>query len=217
MQHPFHCPHCLSEKMAFNFINFIKKDEIIVSRPYRHTAYSFYTTFWACANCHKGLCVTVETPGSETPGKKDGSSDYNFTILETYPEIKESQAPEHTPENIANIYIQGLNSFKREEFDTASMGMRKALETTVKSLITDPKAKTLFLKIEALKNNDLIPKSMVDWAHQVREIGNDGAHDIVDEKDAYDIVFFTEMFLTYIYTLPTKITKRRKSVSESTE
>lgn len=211
MQHPFNCPHCFTEKVAFKFMGYVKiKDTNMATK-------SAHTTFWACANCHNGLCATVETERLEYPCKANDAANYNFTVLKTYPEVKASQAPEHTPENIAKIYIQGKNSFNRKEFDAATTMMRKALEMAVKPLIPDPKIKKLFNKIEFLKNNGLIPVSMVEWAHAIRDIGNDGAHDTVSKKDAHDIVYFTEMFLTYIYTLPTKIAKWRENVSESAE
>lgn len=223
MQYSFHCPHCLSENVAFNYVTHVKKaDTTGQKKKPHHSAIppkSIYTTFWTCAKCHKGLCVTVKTPFSETPGKVRDTANYNFMIEETYPEVKDLKAPEHTPPRIANIYIQGMDSFKRGSFDAAGTMMRKAMDMTVDAFIPEHRTRVLYDKINLLKNADLIPKSMLDWADEVRIIGKYGAHDIPDhelltEEEAQDAVYFTEMFLTYIYTLPGEIARRRASVQK---
>lgn len=207
MQYPFHCPHCLSEKVAFDYIGHKKVEDFAYDS-------SAYTTFWACVNCHKGLCAKLLVHSGGTPQKIQDTAKYNFTVLETYPAPKPPQAPEHTPGNIAKIYIQGLNSFVRKELDAAAVMMRKTLEMSVKTFIPEPDRLNLALRIEKLKDSERIPRDMITWAREIKEIGNEGAHGVVTQEDADDIVFFTEMFLTYIYTLPTKIAERRKSKTD---
>jgi len=66
--------------------------------------------------------------------------------------------------------------------------------------------KELSPRIQALQKKLDLPQSVVDWAHQVRIVGNE-IHDLDDvhEKDARDIAHFAEVFLTYTYTLPKRL------------
>jgi hypothetical protein len=52
---------------------------------------------------------------------------------------------------------------------------------------------------------------MREWAHQIRELGNDAAHDEdpFTEHEAQTLQAFTELFLTYSFTLPGMIAARK--------
>ncbi|MGN7614324.1 DUF4145 domain-containing protein, partial [Magnetococcales bacterium HHB-1] len=52
-----------------------------------------------------------------------------------------------------------------------------------------------------------------EWAHTIRMIGNEAAHEItkVSLQDAKAIFYFLEIFLTYLFTLPAKMEARRGS------
>ncbi len=55
---------------------------------------------------------------------------------------------------------------------------------------------------------------MKDWAHVVRELGNDSAHPQPSDKptsskDAADIVGFLDFLLEYLYGLPKRIAEYR--------
>jgi recombinational DNA repair protein (RecF pathway) len=53
----------------------------------------------------------------------------------------------------------------------------------------------------------LITKEMRTWAHKIRLEGNEAVHEIDEptKEQATELKLFTEMVLTYLYTLPAKV------------
>ena len=56
---------------------------------------------------------------------------------------------------------------------------------------------------------------MKEWAHEVRELGNEGTHPRpgspgTDKKDAKDVVEFLSFLMTVMYNLPHQIAEYRK-------
>jgi Domain of unknown function (DUF4145) len=70
----------------------------------------------------------------------------------------------------------------------------------------DQTPKKLSPRIQALRAKLEIPKTIADWAHTVRIVGNE-LYDIddVEEADALDAGHFAEVFLTYTCTLPERL------------
>ena len=77
------------------------------------------------------------------------------------------------------------------------------------------KGKNLRDEIDSLAASGLLPPIMKEWAHELRELGNDSAHPDpadppTDPADARDIVQFLEYLLEYLYSLPHQIDEFRK-------
>ena len=88
---------------------------------------------------------------------------------------------------------------------------RKALDVATKVLEPDPEIGKLFHRIEALARDGRITSDMKDWAHEIRDVGNDAVHEAepFSEKDTKDLQRFTELFLMYAFTLPGMLAERR--------
>ena len=88
---------------------------------------------------------------------------------------------------------------------------RKTLDTTTQQLDATLKPKKLSQRIEALAASHAITPDMKEWAHEIRDVGNDAVHDEIPftEEEAKDLHAFTELFLTYVYTLPGMLAARR--------
>ena len=77
------------------------------------------------------------------------------------------------------------------------------------------KGSNLKQEIDDLADKGILPKIMKDWAHNVRELGNESAHPKPDQpptlpKDAKDIVGFMDYLFEYLYTLPKQINEYRE-------
>ncbi|WP_343895983.1 DUF4145 domain-containing protein, partial [Craurococcus roseus] len=70
---------------------------------------------------------------------------------------------------------------------------------------------TLYKRIESLPQEIGITPAMKEWAHEIRELGNDAAHEDepFTEAEAKALHSFTEMFLTYAFTLPGLLEERK--------
>ena len=77
-----------------------------------------------------------------------------------------------------------------------------------------PQGIILKQEIDDLAKKGLLPPVMKDWSHEVRELGNDGAHPKpksagTDAKDAKDVVQFLSTLLIMLYNLPYQIEQYR--------
>jgi len=82
----------------------------------------------------------------------------------------------------------------------------------------EAKGRKLKEEIDDLAAKNLILPIMKEWAHEVRELGNEGAHPRpggaeTTEKDAKDVVEFLSFLMTVMYDLPNQIEEFRKRKS----
>ncbi|MBK1837334.1 DUF4145 domain-containing protein [Azospirillum sp. YIM B02556] len=122
--------------------------------------------------------------------------------------------PNHVPDNIRVFYIEAAECLSRRAYNAAAPLFRKVLEITVKRMDPEcPAGTNLKNRIDRLPAETGVTPSMKSWAHEIRLIGNEAVHEDepVQEKDAKDIQAFTELFLTYAFTLPGMLEERRKA------
>ncbi len=127
--------------------------------------------------------------------------------------LKYTKAPEHYPEAIGRYWLQAKKNLTEKGWDAAAVMARSALQLALR----EHKAVGSNLKqeIDYLATKGLLPPLMQEWAHNVRELGNDSAHPKPDQpattsRDAVDIVKFLDFLLEYLYTLPKRINEFRE-------
>lgn len=131
-----------------------------------------------------------------------------------YPEEWKPLHHKAIPPDILKRYTSAqyyLNS-NAETYDGVFMQCRKVLEMTCDEKLGDNSLK-LYKKIEKLASDGLITPLLREWAHNIREIGNDGAHEDTDptKEEAQEVINFAETFLEYIYVLPDRIMEIRQA------
>ena len=194
------CPHCHTLKVAFEV------------RGYAHIPNTTgYIALVQCGNCSDGVVA-----------KFDGQLDYwvnsghgRVRLVDYYPREAAQAAPEHVPTNIASFYLQGRGGLARGHFDAAGSMFRKALDTALKAIHPEGKG-VLAKRIDALPADKGVTPAMRSWAHEIRELGNDAAHDEdpFTKPEAEMLQAFTEVFLTHAFTLPGMIEARRHDPPE---
>ena len=100
---------------------------------------------------------------------------------------------------------QASNSFKIGSYDAAALMCRRAIEGLCQ--IRDAKGSNLATKLQDLENNGHIDKKLLNWAHGVRAVGNDAAHDVLEsisKNDARDILELAGAILMYVFSLDRK-------------
>lgn len=90
---------------------------------------------------------------------------------------------------------------------------RSAIELVARS--NGAEGKNLKEEIDDLATKGLILPVMQKWAHEVRELANEGTHPQpgstgTNEKDAKDVVEFLSFLMTVMYNLPKQIEDYRK-------
>lgn len=106
------------------------------------------------------------------------------------------------PPPVRRALDQAVRSFSSSSFDACALMCRRALEALCKELGAGNG--TLQFKLDALSKAGVIDSRLANWAHEVRAVGNEAAHDTdseLSQNDARDALDFTEAILTYVYVL----------------
>lgn len=195
------CPHCATKLVSFQMLgyNAIQADKCE------------YSIFMRCAHCGETIITVWYSPSiyNLCLNLQSGSK-----ILRKYPATKDVVAPENCPDAVANFYRQGTDSLMARNFDASGAMFRKCLETALKYL--DPQGKgKLYDRINNLPAEKGVTSAMKDWAQSIRDLGNDAVHeeDPFQESEAKELQKFTEVFLTYAFTLPAMVEARRNENS----
>ena len=114
------------------------------------------------------------------------------------------------PSNVASFYCQGIDSLSRKNFDAAGAMFRKSLDTGLKRIHPEGKG-TLQRRIDELPDATGVTPAMKEWAHQIRHLGNDATHEEepFSDDEVKALQSFTELFLTYAFTLPGMVATRK--------
>lgn len=127
--------------------------------------------------------------------------------------------PSHWPDDVGRYWLQARRAINASDWDAAALMARSALQLAIRHQgITD---KSLYAEIDSLKERGTLPPIMVEWAHEVRELGNDNAHPKpgalgTSAADAKAIIEYLSLFLQFTFDLPHKIAIFRKSRTEKT-
>ena len=110
------------------------------------------------------------------------------------------------PEKIANDFSEALRCFHVKSYKATVTMCRRSIQASAKDL--NASGKRLIEQIGDLADKGKITEPLKEMAHQIRKIGNDGAHpddDLlkdVDEQDAAEIVEFVREYFNHIYVMP---------------
>jgi hypothetical protein len=175
----------------------------------------------------KGAAATVRRVGSSNvahwPNQmgellKEGPSVPGdaWEVQSFWPKPQPTRIPEYLPDVVARAFRQGETNLGIADHEEAAATMfRRALDTALKLKFPEMKG-DLNKKIIKLAETHVIPATLAEWAHEVRGIGNDGAHDLegCSQDDAEAARDFVDAVLRYLFSLPGMIAARRPEASE---
>lgn len=188
------CPHC---GIASLFI--------VVAGPYLHGVES--DTIQQCQNCSKTVLLTVTVRRSGGMVTCEYKSHLPGTVLD-------GQVSDLIPEDIRDDFKEALRCQAVNAFKGAVVMCRRALQTSCHNLGAN--GANLIAQIEDLAQKGKITISLKDLAHQVRKIGNVGAHpdkdglEDVDGADTEDIIEFMNQLFEHVYVMPARMDALRK-------
>ncbi|HSD36363.1 MAG TPA: DUF4145 domain-containing protein [Rhodocyclaceae bacterium] len=109
---------------------------------------------------------------------------------------------EGLPPAVRRSLEQAVRAFTSSSFDACALMCRRAIEALCKEL--GARNGSLQAKLESLSTQGIIDVRLANWAHGVRAVGNEAAHDTdteLSQDDARDALDFTEAILMYVYVL----------------
>lgn len=223
------CPFCHSQKMAMRIIGAVRtNNKTYHDETGKHSYIYHHTGSGAaiCRKCNKPVGLEFEWSNEyKTSQDKiiqllqqdntETADSMNVSYQVIIPPQQTSQMP-HLPDAIKRTFAQAEKNMTMPDCEEAAVMMyRKTIETTIKTQYPDLEESNLKKQIDKLEKERVIPPVMKEWAHEVRIIGNDGAHESVGvtRNDAEAAKAFTTAFLQYLINLPKEIEERRKATN----
>lgn len=208
------CPHCnvlVQAEFAAQAEGAYQSHAInefdAVDAIYNATLYLLAT----CPRCYGAFLYESRVQG--VPGEFEVPDD--LTLLFPRPN---SDRIDGLPQAVENAMEQAQRSFTNGSYDASALMCRRAMEVVCKHLSAS--GRTLVDRLAALQESGHIDKKLLSWAHGVRMVGNEAAHDVersTSKEDARDILDLTQAILMYVFSLDRKFRAfeaRRKSVQE---
>jgi len=149
-----------------------------------------------CRRCESPFLVKKSLYG--VPGEFETVT--NESVL--YPSTTRLAFGDAVPETVRRAYEQALRCYSSSSFDACALMCRRSLEALCKYFLLD--RGPLQAKLEILSGQQIIDSRLVEWAHGIRVVGNEAAHDTdteLSKEDARDALDFAEALLTYVFVL----------------
>jgi hypothetical protein len=179
-----------------------------------------------CSHCQKLIAVTLRAAGNynlgpnsmhghASPPNGDIRAFPHIKLVKIVPEVKADEAPEFCPRPVANAFLDGRANLSEHRWTAAASCFRISIDRASKLLWADNNLgempHNLGKRIRQLGDRMDVPQALLDWLDVVKAVGND-QHEVEDvaREDAEDASHFAEVFLTYAYTLPTRLREFRK-------
>lgn len=163
-----------------------------------------------CRRCEEPFLIRQSLYG--VPGEFE-----TITSKEVLYPISSRLPLEGVPEATRRSYDQAVRCYSSSSFDACALMCRRSIEALCKEL--GAANGSLQAKLDTLFKQGVIDSRLVEWAHGVRAVGNEAAHDTeaeLSQDDARDALDFTEAILMYVFVLGCRFTafsERRKKGS----
>ncbi|MEO1169113.1 MAG: DUF4145 domain-containing protein [Pseudomonadota bacterium] len=200
------CPHCKTPRSPMASVAFIEQ-------PGSKKKVGFFV----CQICSKPIGVWLKKEATvqgasavhELHKWQQTIEDGGWSVTDFWPELQETRAPDDVPERVANNFIQAEEAAARGHREAAGMAYRRSLELALKDVAPELGG-MLKTRIDKLSKDGRLTPDLKDWAHSVRDLGNEAAHEESQPTgvDIQDLAAFTRVVLEYLYTMPAKVTRR---------
>lgn len=224
----YDCPYCAKKDVAFTVQHITSH----VKEKARYQGVSFHTVFATCNNCLNGIsalhCVTnsdvyinnAPLANGLLSAVTDNIPHFFDEIfgeqLDWFPKAPKPDLPAHLPDDVLRkfraaetLYFQAQSNDDLLEF--SGTAYRSALELGLKHLDSHSD-KNLNWRINHLVKTQVLVKSMGDFAHAIRSLGNDATHNEISVEELEQLRLFTQLFLQYAFTLPAMIPNNIRAV-----
>jgi hypothetical protein len=131
-----------------------------------------------------------------------------------WPAAPKPEIPRHLPLDFNAKLLEAERSFAAN-INTGAAGLyRSLIDVTTKRQLVDANLNaggSLKARIDKLAENHAIPKSVAEWAHEVRVLANEGLHEetTISREDAEMSRSFALTYLRYAFELPGDVAERR--------
>jgi len=130
-----------------------------------------------------------------------------------------SDAPQEYPDDVRENFDEALRSLNASNPRACVVMTRSSMQAATRQL--QAKGGNLKEEIDDLADRHVIPESLRQWAHEIRDGGNLVAHPEpgkrVEIADAEELLELAESMFEYLYVVPDQIRRRRDRLSGALE
>ena|GEM_PF-848623 len=172
-----------------------------------------------CRHCNQGTVVIEEKWIGDHPAReRAGGGDVFYRGIHWWP-LPESHLSKDIPEDIAGAFAEVSSTLHAQCPRAAVVMARRTLEAVTAD--KGEKQGNLIVRLKNLATNGILSSGLSEWAHEVRLLGNAGAHydplNQVSMEDASELVSFLRELLHHIYELPARLKRLRSSHIKASE
>ena len=186
------CPHC-----AHISLHLMVAGPVLVSAPERSEIES--NVLVQCQNC-LGVSLVIAVRSLRN---------YDLTYSDCYPlDNPEKSVEKVIPAGVRDDYVEALRCDTVRAYKAAVVMCRRSLQASCRNL--NAEGKNLINQIDDLAAKDTITAALKNMAHEIRKLGNEGAHPDEDglgdvtEEDSDDIIEFTRQYFEHVYVMPAR-------------
>jgi len=189
----------------------------------------FISQNYQCSHCGKELASEKGYVASrQEPHKTHTDIEYicicHFCKKPTYIDMDRKQYPGVAfgnavdginDKSVEDLYEEARDCASVNAFTATAMACRKILMNI--AVAKGAKENLKFVQyVQFLADNKFVPPDGKEWVEHIKNKGNDANHkiEIVPREDSEELLYFTEMLLTFIYAIPARFKKVQKHNSQ---
>lgn len=163
-----------------------------------------------CMGCGDALAVVERLIQPESNGKGPV-----YEGIHWWPVPGEGDLDPAIPLQVSSAYSEGMRALSVKSARAAVVMFRGMLAQVVvdKGSVAAQAKNTLYAKLEQMSRDGSLHLSLVDWAREIRIIGNAAAHpdalDPVSDDEAADLARLCRQLLNVLYEVPAAIARNR--------
>lgn len=169
-------------------------------------------TCFVCRHCNQGIVVIEEEWVDDHPSRlgigRGGTITYRG--IHWWPLPQSNLSPD-IPKEIADIYNEASATYYANAPRATAVMLRRTIEAITEHL--GENKGSLANRLQALRDKNILQPALLEWAKEVRLVGNQGAHyepaEMVSMEDARQLLDFTKELMKYLFELPAELTRRR--------
>ena len=126
-----------------------------------------------------------------------------FAMAEQYPGVAFGNPVQNLPDDVSTLYEEARACCAGSSYTAAVLVLRKLLMNIAVQKKASENLKFIEY-VEYLSDHGYVPPDGKSWVDHIRQKGNEATHEIklMAQKDAEDLVVFSEMLLKFIYEFP---------------
>jgi hypothetical protein len=210
------CPRCGNKSSFFTLGTLALTHGVIALTQFRGSQGSKLEVERAavlqCRHCDAGFVLLEEMwLGDARWDRAESGGDFSWRGIFWWP-LPTTSVPQDVPEVIAACYSESQRALAAGCPRAAAVMGRRALEAICAHF--NATETNLAKSVEELAVKGVLLPTLAAWSHEVRLVGNKGAHFDASQrvawKDAEQLLRFVRELLRYLFELPAELQRRRR-------